>query len=54
MNSEHSSSDLESQVEQIMHKLLQSQKLLQPVPISINENTDNLSTEDIDLINNLF
>lgn len=54
MNGEHSSLDLESQVEQIMHKLLQNQKFLQPVTINSNESKDNLSAEDIDLINNLF
>lgn len=54
MNREHSSLDLESQVEQIVHKLLQNQKFLQPFPINSNESKDNLSAEDIDLINNLF
>lgn len=54
MNSEHPSSDLESQVEQIMHKLLQNQNFSQPATIHSNESKDNLSEEDIDLINNLF
>ncbi|TQR33634.1 hypothetical protein C7Y47_11390 [Lysinibacillus sphaericus] len=54
MNSEHSPLDLKSQVEQIMYKLLQNQEFLQPVTINSNESKDNLSVEDIDLINNLF
>lgn len=54
MNGEHSSLDLESQVEQIMHKLLQNQEFLQPIKINSNKSKDNLSEEDIDLINNLF
>ncbi|WP_288585992.1 MULTISPECIES: hypothetical protein [Lysinibacillus] len=54
MNGEHSSLDLESQVEQIMHKLLQNQEFLQPITINSNKSKDNLSAEDIDLINNLF
>jgi len=54
MNGEHSSLDLESQVEQIMHKLLQNQEYLQPITINSNKSKDNLSAEDIDLINNLF
>ncbi|MFJ8458186.1 hypothetical protein ACIQ57_03540 [Lysinibacillus xylanilyticus] len=54
MNSELLPLDLESQVEQIMYKLLQNQEFLQPFTINSNESKDNLSEEDIDLINNLF
>lgn len=54
MNSELLPLDLESQVEQIMYKLLQNQEFLQPFIINSNESKDNLSVEDIDLINNLF
>ncbi|QNU39213.1 hypothetical protein IC801_08705 [Geobacillus sp. 44B] len=53
MYKEQHSTDLEKTVEKILLKILQNNRMFENMP-SHNSDENKLSTEDIDLINQLF